>query len=101
MRTAQLLVFLASVWAPLTEQVAASVTIYGTKSAKTIPTSSAYAAVASLAAYDQTILNSPSPPNPAITTNFLVQVRHFKLVFTRADLYTQLYPNSMDGLSIK
>ncbi|KAH7339431.1 glycoside hydrolase family 79 protein [Rhizoctonia solani] len=75
------LVVLACVWARLTN----AVTVYGVKSAKTIPTSQAYAAVATLAAYDQTMLTSPSPPNPAITNNFLVQ----------------LYPGSMSGLSIK
>ncbi|KAF8608868.1 hypothetical protein BDV93DRAFT_551672 [Ceratobasidium sp. AG-I] len=74
---------LAIVAAPLG---AAAVTVYNTKSGKApIATSAAYAAVATLAAYDQTVLNSPSPPSPAITTSFLVQ----------------LYPGSMDGLSIK
>ncbi|KAJ1304397.1 hypothetical protein OPQ81_005546 [Rhizoctonia solani] len=75
------LVVLACVWARL----ARSVTVYNVKSAKTIPTSQARAAVATLAAYDQTVLTSPSPPSPAITNNFLVQ----------------LYPGSMSGLSIK
>ncbi|CAE7105895.1 unnamed protein product [Rhizoctonia solani] len=75
------LVALACVWARLT----GAVTVYNVKSAKTIPTSQAYAAVATLAAYDQTVLTSPSPPSPAITNNFLVQ----------------LYPGSMSGLSIK
>ncbi|CAE6440066.1 unnamed protein product [Rhizoctonia solani] len=74
-------VALACVWARL----AGAVTVYGVKSAKTIGTSQAYAAVATLAAYDQTVLTSPSPPSPAITNNFLVQ----------------LYPGTMAGLSIK
>ncbi|EUC64409.1 glycoside hydrolase family 79 protein [Rhizoctonia solani AG-3 Rhs1AP] len=80
MLTSQL-VLLACVWARLT----GAVTIYGVKSAKTIPTSQAHAAVATLAAYDQTVLTSPSPPSPAITNNFLVQ----------------LYPGTMPGMSIK
>ncbi|KAG9127511.1 hypothetical protein FRC07_012798 [Ceratobasidium sp. 392] len=75
------LAFLASAWAPF----AAAVTTYGLKPQKTIATSVAYAAVATLAAYDQTVLNSPSPPNPAGANNFLVQ----------------LYPGGMNGLSIK
>ena len=63
---------LAVVAAPLG---AAAVTVYNTKTGKApIATSAAYAAVATLAAYDQTVLTSPSPPSPAITTNFLVQV---------------------------
>jgi hypothetical protein len=64
------LVVLACVWARLTN----AVTIYNVKTTKAIATSDAYAAVATLAAYDQTVLTSPSPPSPAITNNFLVQV---------------------------
>ncbi|KAG8760410.1 hypothetical protein FRC11_000426 [Ceratobasidium sp. 423] len=74
-------VVLACIWA----RFAGAVTVYGVKTAKTIGTSQAYAAVATLAAYDQTVLTSPSPPSPAITNNFLVQ----------------LYPGTMAGLSIK
>jgi hypothetical protein len=71
----RLLVVAASVWAPLAELATASVTLYSTKAGKTpIATSAAYAAVATLAAYDQTVLNAPAPPNPAITNNFVVQV---------------------------
>ncbi|CAE6465695.1 unnamed protein product [Rhizoctonia solani] len=80
MLTSQLVV-LACIWA----QLAGAVTIYNVKTTKAIATSDAYAAVATLAAYDQTVLTSPSPPSPAITNNFLVQ----------------LYPGSMSGLSIK
>ncbi|KAG9127513.1 hypothetical protein FRC07_012800 [Ceratobasidium sp. 392] len=75
------LAVLASAWAPF----AAAVTVYGLKPQKTIVTSAAHAAVATLAAYDQTVLNSPSPPEPAIPKNILVQLR----------------PGGMDGLSIK
>lgn len=64
---------LAAVVAPL---AAANVTIYAVKPPRApIPTADALAAVATLAAYDETVLNSPSPPNPPVTTNFLVQVR--------------------------
>jgi hypothetical protein len=74
MHALHLLVVAASVWAPLAE-LAGAVTIYSTKAGKTpIATSAAYAAVATLAAYDQTVLNSPTPPSPAVTNNFLVQV---------------------------
>ncbi|KAG8773967.1 hypothetical protein FRC12_002210 [Ceratobasidium sp. 428] len=76
------LAFLASAWAPL---AAATVTTYGLKPQKTIATSAAYAAVATLAAYDQTVLNSPSPPSPAVGGNVAVQ----------------LYPGGMNNLSIK
>lgn len=63
---------LAVVAAPLG---AVAVTIYNTKAGKApISTSAAFAAVATLAAYDQTVLNSPSPPSPAINTTFIVQV---------------------------
>ncbi|QRV79270.1 glycoside hydrolase family 79 protein [Ceratobasidium sp. AG-Ba] len=65
-------------------RLATAVTTYGLKAEKTIPTSAAYAAVATLAAYDQTVLNSPAPPSPAIANNFVVQ----------------LYPGGMNGLSI-
>jgi len=78
------LAVLASVWAPLAG-LAGAVTTYGLKPHKSIATSAAYAAVATLAAYDQTVLNSPGPPSPAITNNFVVQ----------------LYPGGMAGLSIK
>ncbi|CCO29455.1 hypothetical protein BN14_03468 [Rhizoctonia solani AG-1 IB] len=68
------LVVLACVWARL----ANAVTIYNVKTTKAIATSDAYAAVATLAAYDQTVLTSPSPPSPAITNNFLVQEFYFR-----------------------
>ncbi|KAG8678640.1 hypothetical protein FRC08_017620, partial [Ceratobasidium sp. 394] len=79
------LAVLASVWAPLAGLADAAITTYGLRPQKTIATSAAYGAVATLAAYDQTVLNSPSPPSPAIANNFVVQ----------------LYPGGMDNLSIK
>lgn len=85
MLTAQLLAALACVWAP----VVSSVTIYSTKTAKVIATSDAYAAVATLAAYDQTVLTSPAVPSPAITTNFLVQVSSVPQICAEAEAYRQ------------
>jgi hypothetical protein len=103
MFSTQFFVALACIWAPLAELATGHVTIYNT-TAKAVATADALAAVATLAAYDQTVLTSPPPPNPAIATNILVQVCRFKPSSVHANRYVwkmKLYPNGMDGLSIK